>query len=1533
MKTRTGSAGPRGLRALAPRARVALVLVPSLVLGGLVSGAALPPAATTADQQQLSDQPVASARSAVAPTPEELAAVDPAQTTVLDPGSGVVAPPEAELPTAPQAPVPSQDPVAPVAPEEPLPAEPAAPQPPAVEPPVADEPGTPVSEAPEGATDEDLPAEPETDARTATPPAAREVAPTEEPAVAEEVVPAVVPDPTTTQSVITVSVGGIRTTLTQVSPLAGVTLQLFDGDASGSTAPRTEPWATCVSDAGGDCSFVVPETGDGGANRDARFWVRQTGAAPGGFFASTTLAIGGDTTSQTYQFRTGDRLRGGLTYTSTTDFMVSSGRGFTASGGIWQSSLANPGLPPQCGLRVALVVDLSGSVGRYITDMRSAASTFVDSLTGTPSSVALFTFADNAPAATGSNLGLTPVSTTAGADTVKDRIATYTAGFDTNWDRGLYQVAASATPFDVAVVLTDGNPTVYAAHEGPGDLTRFREVENGIFSANAVKAEGTRVVAVGVGDGIAGAPDNLRAISGPAAGSDYYQTDDYAEAGETLRDLALGACTGSVSVVKQVVPSSTTGEDVTGARPAGGWTFDASSSSAGVTPATQSGTTVSGTGAVNFPLQHAGGSSSATVTIAEQQRDGYTLVTQGSRRAVCTDVASGASVTVTDDPVDPLAFSVDAPATAAISCTVYNRAPQPQASITVDKEWVVNGTTYTQGNQPLGLGAALTVDGTDQGWSAPRTGYVAGASVTVDETTTISGRDLCEVTGSRITEQDGEAVDLPVPSTVTLAAGDAGNHYTVTTTVSCEAELTLVTQVAGGPALPTAWLLDAVAPDGSLPGPSGATGTPAATALVTPDVRYPLVESGDGRYVQTVRPGAVLVPPSTGSWQCVQVTEDGTVVPGFNDGINGGVTVPLGFRVRCTSVNRSATLTLVKEVVNDDGGAGEPSDWTLTATPTGEVPQDVVAESVAGSTEGVTVQVRPGTVYDLTESGPGGYGLSSLECSTGPGDGYVPATSVSLAPLDSVTCVFVNDDVPPSPAWLLAKSSDPVDGTVVTEGQTVTYTLHAVNDGLVDVVDATAVDDLTDVLDDATLVEPLDPSLALDPETQQLTWSVPDLVVGAEEVTVDYSVVVSAVDAAGSLHNVVTAGTPGGSCPVDVPPLGRDLAGAAFLEALVEDPAADDCETDHPTGEVDLSVAKTHDGIVDDAVDSGRGEQVDYTVEITNAGADPVAGATVSDPLPDAVTYVPGSLVAPEGWTAEVVDGVLTATAEEDLAPGTVSTLTYSVLVGDVPRVVEGGAHEDLVNTACVTSEGTDAHPADNCATDTVEVRSVAVQAVAVCVNDTPYVQYEVTPSRVGDQPEVVLVWWTAAAYADRDTTIDAADTAAILADGASQVDRLEVPAGWLPGDTVTGEQLWPGAAVDADGDPVAWPGWTQRTDGTWVLDPSAPFYELRGETVVEVRVNPSTGSTVVYPPATPDCDANPPSAVPPVPTDPAAPPVVAAGGGTTGDQGPWYLPRTGPELGATLLLGSGLLVLGAMLVASRRRRDETSGAGRLDRR
>ncbi len=443
-----------------------------------------------------------------------------------------------------------------------------------------------------------------------------------------------VPPATGNNAVITVKVGGNRTSLTAVGNLAGVTLGFYDTQTGGT------PAFTCVSDTDGDCSIIVPDTQPGGANRDHRFWVRQISTASG-YYTNPELGTGTTVAADPYRFQTGTQLRPGNTYRSTVDFMISTGTSNNeASGGIWQNSRDNPTFPAKCGINVALVLDLSNSVtDAQLLQLKAAANGFVDALTGTSSQVGTFTFATSAPANSGDTLPLTPVSTSAGATVVKNRISGYNkpggnAG-GTNWDRGIYQVAQSTSTFDVAVVITDGNPTFYGAGEGPGNRTRFREVENGIFSANAIKAENTKVIAFGVGDGIgnSGSGDNLRSISGPTLNSDYYQTTDYEDAGDQLRELALGNCTGSITVVKQVVPA-TAPRGIDHRRHTGRG-LDVRRNRLGRRQFRRPDhrrVTATGTGAANFPLTFTGGATTGPVTLTETLQAGYTLQQVGGNQ-------------------------------------------------------------------------------------------------------------------------------------------------------------------------------------------------------------------------------------------------------------------------------------------------------------------------------------------------------------------------------------------------------------------------------------------------------------------------------------------------------------------------------------------------------------------------------------------------------------------------------------------------------------------------------------------------------------------------------------------------------------------------------------------------------------------------------------------------------------------------------------------------------------------------------------
>ncbi|MGW2277802.1 hypothetical protein [Streptomyces sp. NPDC001770] len=711
-------------------------------------------------------------------------------------------------------------------------------------------------------------------------------------------------------SVVTVKTGGDRVADSVVGPLAGVRLALYASDNA--VTPIAAAWARCTSDADGDCSFVVPDTDDGGANEGARYYVGQPeDGVPAGWYTNTSLRTGAGSGSGSvqspYRFLT-PALEEGQTYSSTSDFMFSTDYAsspYVASGGIWQQSRTNPELPEQCGLDVALVLDLSASVGSALPDLKAAADGFTDALAQTPSRMALFSFDRGSPSTGTANYPeLMPVSTQSGADAFKDLYADWALGSGTNWDQGLYAVAKAEPRYDAVVVLTDGNPTYWNnPRQGDGSHTHFADVEGGIFSANAVKAKGSRVVAVGVGRGVEGVSGlNLRAISGPEAfdgtnplTADYYQTADFAGAGEALTELALSNCAGTLSVVKQIVPEDTTGEDITGATPAGeGWEFTATTTTPGIggLPDTQE-TTADRTGAVSFDPTYPAGTDSADIAVTEAQRPGYDLVTQGGLNAVCTDLDTGEPVQVTNTgtAANP-GFGVDVPRLSAVSCTMYNRPQQDEeAEITVEKQWLIDGRTYTQDGRPNGYDADLTLTGpgtggpTFQEWGEERDGYTLGDTATIAETVTVP--DTCTVDSSRIVSANGSTADETLPYQAQLTENE--NTFTVRNTVSCEGEdesrLTLVKRVVnqhGGTAEPGDWTLTANGPENL----SGTSGSEAVTNVAVAPGRYTLGETDGPEGYRSA------------GWECEDSEGENVAVT------DDQVALAAGDTVTCTLTNR-----------------------------------------------------------------------------------------------------------------------------------------------------------------------------------------------------------------------------------------------------------------------------------------------------------------------------------------------------------------------------------------------------------------------------------------------------------------------------------------------------------------------------------------------------------------------------------------------------------------------------------------------------
>ena len=149
--------------------------------------------------------------------------------------------------------------------------------------------------------------------------------------------------------------------------------------------------------------------------------------------------------------------------------------------------------------------------------------------------------------------------------------------------------------------------------------------------------------------------------------------------------------------------------------------------------------------------------------------------------------------------------------------------------------------------------------------------------------------------------------------------------------------------------------------------------------------------------------------------------------------------------------------------------------------------------------------------------------------------------------------------------------------------------------------------------------------------------------------------------------------------------------------------------------------------------------------------------------------------------------------------------------------------------------------PTHGCATPTL----FGSTATGVCLNNAPWIQYDVTLN-------------------DPDNQADNHAASLILAAGANTI-TLPLAAMTDKGNgtwTASGKVLWPGAAVDALGNATDWPGW-KLVGGHWVSDPSANFGWVRTITQATLSVNPELVVDLAYPPVTPDCNDNPPPTPP----------------------------------------------------------------------
>ncbi|MBW9211784.1 hypothetical protein KV100_19210, partial [Mumia sp. zg.B21] len=492
--------------------------------------------------------------------------------------------------------------------------------------------------------------------------------------------------------------------------------------------------------------------------------------------------------------------------------------------------------------------------------------------------------------------------------------------------------------------------------------------------------------------------------------------------------------------------------------------------------------------------------------------------------------------------------------------------------------------------------------------------------------------DLSEVDGpAGYTASDWTCTGATIEG-ATVSVANGGDVTCTITNDDQPGTLTLVKDVVndnGGTAEPGDWTLSAEGPTLI----SGATGSEAVTGATVDAGGYELSESGGpGGYVP-------------GDWTCTG---------GELEGIT--VTVPNGGDVTCTIVNddQPGTLTLVKAVVNDDGGSAEATDWTLSA----DGPTPISGATGTGAVTGVTVNAGD---YDLSESGPTGYAASDWVC-TG---ATIEGATVSVANGGDVTCTITNDDQP----------------------GTLTLVKDVVNDN-------------------GGTAEPGDWTLSAEG---------PTLITGA---TGSEAVTGATVDAGG--YELSEAGGPGGYVPGDWTCTGGELEGITVTVPNGGDVTCTITNDDQPGT---LTLVKE---VVND--DGGSAEATEWTLSAD--GPTPISGATGSDAVTGATVeageYDLSEVDGPAGYAASdwtctgatvtgatvaVPNGAdVTCTITNDDQPGTL-TLRKQVetgatgatdvpadwtLTADGPTPISGASGSPAVSGAAVnagTYELTEAGP------------------------------------------------------------------------------------------------------------------------------------------------------------------------------------------------------------------------------------------------
>src|SRR4051794_26281985 len=383
----------------------------------------------------------------------------------------------------------------------------------------------------------------------------------------------------------------------------------------------------------------------------------------------------------------------------------------------------NPDLVASCGLDIHMILDESGSVGIHAGVVRRAFNAFTSALNNTGSRIAVSEFSTVAdlPLSGAARDTYTTVTDATRADIFGPYINDdYQPNGATNWEDGLrmgryFLPRPSAQQPHLTVFITDGDPTEAIKDTvsesdyqttvplGPLQVQELldsnRAKDAAVPNANAIKGQGSHILAIAVGSGLSSQSslDRIKAVSGNDVFSgfgtfdittdDVYRVADFDDLEAALREAAFGLCAPSITVRKlvDVTPDPGTDDLV----PAPDWDMTTTAvpvPAKWVLPATGVGSTATVTtdasGFASFQWTTATHSDSDVSVTEEDPAPGFVNDPRATSCVARTPESGG------DRPLPvrttPNGFSGTVTYQSIATCTMVNRVP-PRPALEIEK--------------------------------------------------------------------------------------------------------------------------------------------------------------------------------------------------------------------------------------------------------------------------------------------------------------------------------------------------------------------------------------------------------------------------------------------------------------------------------------------------------------------------------------------------------------------------------------------------------------------------------------------------------------------------------------------------------------------------------------------------------------------------------------------------------------------------------------------------------------------------------